>query len=97
MAAGQVWIGSTVLLATTTLTPGFWQVAFHHSLTFHGSGPNRATDPRMAIAVHMQSDECRYEPGFWHSNVRDLGPHATAGQAFNGPCFPVLYARLSNK
>lgn len=68
------------------------QVAFHHCLTFHGSGPNRSPDPRLAFAVHMLSAESRYKPGVWHSNVRDLGPDVKAGDLFAGPAFPTIYA-----
>jgi len=68
------------------------QVAFHHSLTFHGSGANMTEQDRLALAIHMQSDECYYQPGKWHSNIREIGPLAVAGDPFVGPSFPVLYS-----
>ena len=36
--------------------------AFHHSLTFHGSGPNRATVERRALVSHLVSSETRFHP-----------------------------------
>ena len=67
------------------------QVAFHHCLTFHASGPNNSSEPRLAFAVHLLSEKSAYRPGVWHSNVRDLGPNARAGARFEGRAFPALY------
>jgi len=68
------------------------QIAFHHALTFHGSGPNLTPHPRLAIAVHMMPADCGYQPGFgWHHNLEDLGPNVKPGDLFVGECFPVLY------
>eukprot|EP01121_Diplochlamys_sp_Union-15-3_P000215 TRINITY_DN10210_c0_g1_i4.p1 TRINITY_DN10210_c0_g1~~TRINITY_DN10210_c0_g1_i4.p1 ORF type:complete len:319 (-),score=58.44 TRINITY_DN10210_c0_g1_i4:12-968(-) len=68
------------------------QVAFHHALTFHGSGPNITDQPRYAIAIHIMPQNCGYAPGNgWHHNIKDLGPDAKEGDLFAGPCFPVLY------
>jgi ectoine hydroxylase-related dioxygenase (phytanoyl-CoA dioxygenase family) len=36
--------------------------AFHHSLTFHGSGPNRATVERRALVSHLVPAETRFHP-----------------------------------
>jgi ectoine hydroxylase-related dioxygenase (phytanoyl-CoA dioxygenase family) len=36
--------------------------AFHHSLTFHGSGPNRATVERRALVSHLVPVEARFHP-----------------------------------
>lgn len=36
----------------TTMKRG--QVSFHHCRTVHGSGPNRGTEPRRSIAIHLQ-------------------------------------------
>lgn len=30
------------------------QVSFHHCRTVHGSGPNRGTEPRRSLAIHLQ-------------------------------------------
>jgi len=67
-------------------------IVFHHALTFHGSGPNKTNNPRLAIAIHMMSKDCGYQSGKgWHHNVKDLGPYAKDGDLFEGPLFPVLY------
>jgi ectoine hydroxylase-related dioxygenase (phytanoyl-CoA dioxygenase family) len=68
------------------------QVAFHHCLTLHGSGPNPTATPRMAVAVHIQGEDVRYKVGKWHPNVRELGPLAREGDKFEGPAFPVMYS-----
>ncbi|KAL6050711.1 Phytanoyl-CoA dioxygenase [Balamuthia mandrillaris] len=69
------------------------QVAFHHSLTFHGSGANLRNEPRLAIAVHMMGKGCRYRSGFgWHHNAVDMGPFVKDGDPFEGARFPLLYA-----
>jgi len=68
------------------------QIAFHHALTFHGSGPNTSGKPRLALAVHIQPQDCGFAPGHgWHHNLKDLGPYAKAGDLFAGDNFPVLY------
>ena len=36
--------------------------AFHHSLTFHGSGPNEATVERRALVSHLVPVETRFHP-----------------------------------
>jgi hypothetical protein len=35
-------------------------VSFHHCLTYHGSGANRAGSPRRAISLHLQDGDNRY-------------------------------------
>jgi ectoine hydroxylase-related dioxygenase (phytanoyl-CoA dioxygenase family) len=35
---------------------------FHHSLTFHGSGPNEATVERRALVSHLVPAETRFHP-----------------------------------
>lgn len=37
------------------LHPG--QVSFHHRLTVHGSGSNHSGKPRLAMAIHMRTEE----------------------------------------
>jgi len=70
------------------------EVIFHHALTFHASGPNTTNDPRYAMAVHMQPQNCEYQSGHgWHHNLRDMGPHVKDGDMFVGPAFPVLHKR----
>jgi ectoine hydroxylase-related dioxygenase (phytanoyl-CoA dioxygenase family) len=36
--------------------------SFHHSLTFHGSGPNEATRDRRAIVSHLIAAHTRFHP-----------------------------------
>jgi ectoine hydroxylase-related dioxygenase (phytanoyl-CoA dioxygenase family) len=36
--------------------------AFHHSLTFHGSGPNESTVERRALVSHLVPVETRFHP-----------------------------------
>ncbi len=36
--------------------------AFHHSLTFHGSGPNEATRERRALVSHLIPEQTRFHP-----------------------------------
>jgi len=75
------------------------QVAFHHALTLHGSGPNHTAHPRLAIAIHMQPENCGLQLGRgYHHNLRDLaaskGPvELKEGDLFDGPAFPVIYSK----
>jgi len=74
------------------------QVAFHHSLTVHGSGANLTAAPRMALAVHLQPADCGLKEGNkWHQNLKDLGPNAVPGDLFAGPTFPVLWPTQDDK
>jgi len=85
-------LGTTWTEDANCMRPG--QIAFHHALTFHGSGPNITDQGRAAIAVHMMSKDCGYQSGHgWHHNVRDMGPNLKEGDLFAGPNFPVLYNR----
>jgi len=35
-------------------------MSFHHCRTYHGSGPNRGTNPRRAISLHLQDGDNAY-------------------------------------
>jgi ectoine hydroxylase-related dioxygenase (phytanoyl-CoA dioxygenase family) len=37
-------------------------MSFHHCRTYHGSGANRADQPRRAISLHLQDGANRYQP-----------------------------------
>lgn len=50
------------------------QVSFHHCLTIHGSGPNRTSRPRRAIAVHLQDETNRWQE--YHFPDGRLARHA---------------------
>jgi Phytanoyl-CoA dioxygenase (PhyH) len=52
--------GHLVVKRAATLRRG--QVSFHHCRTVHGSGPNRGTVPRRAIAIHLQTGGNRHQP-----------------------------------
>lgn len=70
------------------------QASFHHSLTFHGSGPNRTDKPRLSIVAHLMPGDTAYRSGVqYHPNVMLLGPRAKDGQRFDNDYFPLLYAR----
>lgn len=67
-------------------------VSFHHSLTIHGSRPNRSDAPRLSLVIHMQPDGTPYRsgtPADAHANVRLLS--GQDGDIFAGPYFPVIY------
>lgn len=66
IAAAAIPDGETWTEATTDLAPG--QATFHTCRTVHGSPPNRATVPRVGIAVHFISAQARRVPGKWHAN-----------------------------
>jgi hypothetical protein len=51
--------GNAIVKVPANLRKGC--VSFHHCLTIHGSGPNRSTQPRRSIAVHMQDQSNRYQ------------------------------------
>jgi hypothetical protein len=37
-------------------------MSFHHCRTYHGSGPNRSSEPRRAISLHLQDGDNAYRP-----------------------------------
>ena len=50
--------GAPVVAVTPTLPRG--SVTFHHARTVHGSGPNRGTEPRRSMAIHLQPADNRH-------------------------------------
>lgn len=69
------------------------QASFHHSLTFHGSGPNQSLDPRNCVIIHVMSEETGLRTdGKWHLCATLLGPKAKTNDRFEGPFFPTLYS-----
>ena len=67
------------------------EVSFHHSLTWHGSPPNRSPRPRPAIAIHYMTGEARYVAGTQHPmdafiDLPDGAPMAEAGDHFPVVC-----------
>jgi ectoine hydroxylase-related dioxygenase (phytanoyl-CoA dioxygenase family) len=70
------------------------QASFHHALTFHGSGPNYTSEPRLSIVAHLMPGNTAYRKGIqWHPNVPFLGPHPKEGQKFDNEFFPLLYRK----
>ena len=63
--------------------------AFHHSLTFHGSGPNESEVERRALVSHLVPVETRFHPtntDLIYSRYRRRGD-LSLDESF----FPVLY------
>jgi hypothetical protein len=68
------------------------QVSFHHSLTFHGSGPNLSDQPRLCVISHMMPGDTVYHAGQNpHPNLAFLGPNAYDGQSFESEFFPQMW------
>lgn len=68
------------------------QASFHHALTFHGSGPNLSTEPRLSFVVHMMPADCGFTgQGLYHPNADLLGPFVEEGTLFAGPFFPQIW------
>ncbi len=55
--------GREIIEVPMTLKKG--QISFHHCWTIHGSYPNYSDAFRLAIAVHLQDDDNRYQ-AFWN-------------------------------
>ena len=71
------------------------QASFHHALTYHGSGPNLSTQPRLSIAVHMMPKDCGFtQRGQYHPNADLLGPYVKEGDLFEGPYFPCIWPAI---
>lgn len=60
-------------------------ITIHHSLCFHGSGPNRMPTPRRSITIHMIVGEATV--------AGPLGPEygLKMGDPVRGPLFPRLF------
>ena len=68
------------------------QASFHHSLTYHGSGPNLSSQPRLSIVIHMMPQDCGFtSKGRYHPNADLMGPDVKDGDLFDGPYFPCLW------
>ncbi len=66
---GLSQFSSEVTKVSMTLKKG--QMSFHHFSTIHGSYPNRSDKPRMAMAMHAQDAENRYQP-FWNTKGQPI-------------------------
>ncbi len=68
------------------------QASFHHSLCFHGSGPNTSAAPRLSIVAHLMPGDTVYRAGRQpHPNLVFLGPRAYDGQPYIGDFWPQLW------
>ena len=62
-------------------------LSIHHSLTYHGSGPNVSTAERVSVAIHMRTEVAT--PVVDYPN-----PYVTM-QYLDDPAYcPVLYGKL---
>ncbi len=68
------------------------QVHYHHSLTWHGSGPNRSGRPRRAIALHYMTDRTRYATGEEHHPMTPF-IDSPVGAPVAGELFPQVWPR----
>lgn len=83
--SGREWIDEPCILKAG-------QASFHHSLTYHGSGPNTTDRPRMSIVAHIMPGSAGYNPGGKYNRMQSLlGPGAKAGDPFPEHFFPTLW------
>lgn len=66
-------------------------VHYHHSLTWHGSGPNTSGRPRRAIALHYMGQETVFQKNGAHP----MNPfiHVKEGEKIAGEAFPLVWPR----
>ena len=67
------------------------QASFHHCLTFHGSGPNRAQSRGCGGGAHDAGRHGLPRRTELHPNLVFLGPNAYDGQPFAGDYWPVMW------
>ncbi|MEM6755205.1 MAG: phytanoyl-CoA dioxygenase family protein [Cyanobacteria bacterium P01_C01_bin.38] len=61
--------GREIIEVPMTMKKG--QMSFHNTWAIHGSYPNRSDSYRLAMAVHMQNLENRYQP-FWNAQGKQI-------------------------
>jgi len=79
------------------------QVSFHNAWTIHGSYPNKSSQKRLALAVHIQADGNTYNQAYrndkdWRIHINDLMCSKTpAGfpDYSDDSIFPILYGGKS--
>ncbi|WP_219838235.1 phytanoyl-CoA dioxygenase family protein [Paenibacillus sp. R14(2021)] len=71
------------------------QASFHHALTFHGSGTNYSSDPRLSVVAHLMPGDTYFrEVRQRHDNLKLLGARPQPGMRFDREeYFPTLYTR----
>lgn len=67
------------------------EIHFHHSLTWHGSGPNKSGRPRRAVALHFVTDQSRYIKANTH--VMKKFVTVEDGEVLKGDAFPLVWSR----
>ena len=68
------------------------QASFHHSLTYHGSGPNTTNEPRLSVVSHLMPDGSAYDStGKWNRMLSLFGPDLKHGHKFEEAMFPKLW------
>jgi ectoine hydroxylase-related dioxygenase (phytanoyl-CoA dioxygenase family) len=68
------------------------EASFHHSLCFHGSGPNLTKDPRMSVIGHYMPDTTTFRAtGKFMRVLHLLGPHPEPGMPLQEPAFPSVW------
>jgi len=81
LRAGRIWEEDKAILR-----PG--QASFHHRLTIHGSGPNISDQPRLAIAIHMRTEDSEQQlnsAGSYYHDFSDLN------------LCPIIYGGVPNE
>jgi ectoine hydroxylase-related dioxygenase (phytanoyl-CoA dioxygenase family) len=61
---GEQWVEDPAVLP-----PG--AVSFHHRYTYHGSGPNVSSEPRISFAIHLRTEKSTPRPGFYYTDHLD--------------------------
>ncbi|MDF2649880.1 MAG: phytanoyl-CoA dioxygenase [Paenibacillus sp.] len=85
-SSGHEWVEEPCILKAG-------QASFHHSLTFHGSGPNTTPNPRYSVVAHLMPKEATFRNIQPHGNEAFLGPRPVNGQKFENQFFPLLYRK----
>lgn len=94
-------LGLPVQRVPVVLSAG--QISFHHSMVVHGSGANRAKQPRIAVVVDMQPADNRHRwvngangAPLTHSNDRLALRDAAGAPDYTDPSpFPLLWGGLA--
>jgi len=83
------WEGRPVRVLACPVARG--EVHFHHSLTWHGSGPNKSGRPRRAIAVHYATDQTKYLARGGH--VMKKFVNVAENETLKGDAFPLVWLK----
>jgi len=66
-------------------------VHFHHSLTWHGSGPNHSSRPRRAVALHYMTERTTFDANGNH--IMKVFISVPNGAQLTGDAFPKVWPR----